>query len=444
MKTRIAYGKSGLEINLPDSLNVTIANPEPEGPLDYPLSSIAGAIDAPIKSKMLNEIIREKQALLGRDELSACIVVSDHTRPVPTSLLLPPLLERLELAGIATGNITILVGTGLHRASSLAEIDAMIGEDLASKYKVIIHDSKDKDALEFLGTSSRETPIWVNKVYLGADIKILTGYVDPHFFAGYAGGRKAIVPGIAGEETIAGNHSARNIDSLNARFTVLEGNPIHEDALEIAKQVGVDFIVNVCLDDQHRIVNVAAGDLEAAHDALVEHVRQTAVVHLDDYFDIVIVNNGGYPLDLNLYQAVKSMNLGELAVKEGGTIIAVNEARDGFGSDEFKAIIESESDPDEFTRKLLEKELRIDGQWQVQTLARAAKRAEILVVGSMPKAAFKNVKLGMKWAESVEKAVDQAVKKHGKQAKILILPAGPQLVPCVNESDESTCKAIPR
>jgi nickel-dependent lactate racemase len=342
---------------------------------------------------------------------------------------LPPLLERIERAGILPGNITILVATGLHRASTKDEIAAMLGEEIASRYIVLIHDSRDKDSLQFLGTSTLGTPLWINKTFLDADIKILTGYVDPHFFAGFAGGRKAIVPGIAGEETIAGNHSASNIGCPNARFTILEGNPIHEDAVEIAKQVGVDFIVNVCLDDLHRIVKVAAGDLEAAHQALVDHVMKTAVLSLDDGFDIVIVNNGGYPLDLNLYQAVKSMVLGEAAVKEGGTIIAVNEARDGFGSDEFKHIIETESDPDEFIRKLIEKELIIDGQWQVQTLARAAKRAEIFVVGSMPRAAFKNVTLGMKWVENVEKAVDQAVKKHGKDARILVLPAGPQLVP---------------
>ena len=429
MKICIAYGKKGLEIDLPDSLDVTVAKPEPEVPLDDPLTSIAEAIDAPIESEPFDAIIKARQKYLGKNNLTVCIVVSDHTRPVPSSLILPPLLERLEQASILPENITILVATGLHRASTRDEIEVMIGEEIARKYMVLVHDSKDNDLLIFLGESTLGTPIWINKTFMDADIKILTGYVDPHFFAGYAGGRKAIVPGIAGEETITENHSAKNMNSPNARFAVLDGNPIHEDALEIAKKVGVDFIVNVCLDDQHRIVKVAAGDLEAAHQALVDHVKQTAVVQMLEYFDIVIVNNGGYPLDLNLYQAVKSMVLGESAVKEGGTIIAVNEARDGFGSDEFKYVIETESDPDEFIRKLLAREMIIDGQWQVQTLARAAKRAEILVVGSMPKADFKNVKLGIKWVESVEKAVDQALKKYGSGARILVLPAGPQLVP---------------
>lgn len=443
MKICIPYGKSGLEINLPNSLNVTVAKPEPiEMPVDNPLASIAEAIDAPFGSESFDAIIKIKQEFLGRNDLSVCIVVSDHTRPVPSHLLLPPLLEQLEQSGILTENITILVATGLHRASTRNEIDAMLGEQIASKYIVINHDCKDKDSLKFLGKSTLETPIWINKTFINADIKILTGYVDPHFFAGFAGGPKAIVPGIAGEETIVENHSARNIGSPKARFAVLEGNPIHEDALEIAKKVGVDFIVNVCLDDQHRIVKVAAGDLEAAHNALVDYVKQTAVVQMNNYFDIVIVNNGGHPLDLDLYQAVKSIVLGELAVKEGGTIIAVNEAGDGFGSDEFKEIIENEPDPDELIRKLLEKELVIDAQWQVQTLARAAKRAEILVVGSMPKTAFKNVKLGMKWIGSVEKAVDQSIKKHGKQAKILVLPAGPQLVPQIKGLDADISKII--
>nr|MDO8117022.1 nickel-dependent lactate racemase [Candidatus Sigynarchaeota archaeon] len=313
--------------------------------------------------------------------------------------------------------------------------------DIVASYNIVNHDSKDKTILVSCGTSSRGTPVWINKIYVDADLKILTGYVDPHFFAGFAGGRKAIVPGIAGDATVMENHSAAHIDHPSARFAVLAGNPIHEDALEIARQVGADFIVNVCLDDQHRIVKVAAGGLEAAHNDLVQFMRKTIIANFDHYFDIVIVNNGGYPLDLNLYQAVKSIVLGELAVKEGGTIISANEMRDGFGSDEFKAIIEREEDPRALIKKLVSRELVVEASWQVQTLARAATRAEILVASSMPESAFKDVKLGMKWVPDVNQAIAQAVKKHGRGAKILVLPAGPQLIPCVKEGTEASCKS---
>nr|MDO8110891.1 nickel-dependent lactate racemase [Candidatus Sigynarchaeota archaeon] len=444
MKTRIAYGKTGLEINLPDSLNVTIGRPEPQKTLVSAQEGVTRAINSPIGSKTIEAIIKAKQKKAPGKSLSACIVVSDHTRPVPSHVILPPLLVKFEANGIRRENITILVGTGLHRGSTPDELARMLGKDIPTTYKVVNHDFKDASALKSLGTSTFGTPISINKTYTDADLKILTGYVDPHFFAGYAGGRKAIVPGISGEETVIENHSARNINDPNARFTVLKGNPIHEDALEIAKKVGVDFIVNVCLDEQHRIVNVAAGGLEAVHDALVQFMKQTVVKEFPSYFDIVVVNNGGYPLDMNLYQAVKSMVLGEMAVKEGGTIIAANEAIDGFGSDEFKAIIETEPDPDILIKKLLTKEMHVPAQWQVQTLARAAKRAEILVVSAMPRSAFEKVKLGLKHAESVEKAIEQALKKHGKKAKILILPAGPQLIPCITGSGSAACKVTPR
>ncbi len=442
MKVHIQYGKAGLDIEIPDGLDVTVAKPAPQQPLADPRAAVAAAIDHPVKGPSITSIVKGLSTQLSRPASpAACIVVSDHTRPVPSNEILPPLLARIEAAGIRRDRITILVATGLHRGSTPEELEHMLGKDIVASYKVVNHDSKDKAQLANRGTSSRGTPIWINKAYIDADLKVLTGYVDPHFFAGFAGGRKGVVPGIAGEATVMGNHSAVHIDHPNARFAVLAGNPIHEDALEIAKRVGVDFIVNVCLDEQHRIVRVAAGELEAAHDDLVRFMRKTMVTNLDTYYDIVIVNNGGYPLDLNLYQAVKSMILGELAVKEGGTIISANEMRDGFGSDEFKAIVEREADPLALIKKLVSKELVVEASWQVQTLARAAMRAEILVASSMPESAFKDVKLGMKWVPGVEQAIAKAVKKHGKHAKILVLPAGPQLIPCVKGSSEASCMA---
>ncbi len=441
MKVNIQYGKAGLDIEIPDGLDVTVARPAPQQPLADPRAAVSAAIDHPVKGPSIASILKDRAKGSRPADITACIVVTDHTRPVPSRDILPPLLDRIEAAGIQRGQITILVATGLHRGSTPDELERMLGNNVVARYKVTNHDSKDKAQLASRGVSSRGTPIWINKAYADADLKVLTGYVDPHFFAGFAGGRKAIVPGIAGDATVMGNHSAAHIDHPNARFAMLAGNPIHEDALEIAKHVGADFIVNVCLDEQHRIVKVAAGDLEAAHDDLVQFLRKAMVVNLDTYYDIVVVNNGGYPLDLNLYQAVKSMVLGELAVKEGGTIISANEMRDGFGSDEFKAIVEREDDPRALITKLVTKELVVEASWQVQTLARAAARAEILVASSLPESAFKNVKLGMKWVPGVDHAIAQAVKKHGKRARILVLPAGPQLIPCVKDSIVSSCKA---
>ncbi|MEX2683900.1 MAG: nickel-dependent lactate racemase [Candidatus Sigynarchaeota archaeon] len=442
MKVNIQYGTAGLDIEIPDDLDITIAKPAPQKPFIDPKAAVAAAIDHPVGGRSIKSIIKDRSNRRKRlADATACIVVSDHTRPVPSRDILPPLLERIEAEGIQRGNITILVATGLHRASTPEELERMLGKDIVSTYSIVNHDSKDATRLVNRGISSRGTPIWINKAYADADLKVLTGYVDPHFFAGFAGGRKAIVPGIAGDATIMGNHSAAHINHPCARFAVLAGNPIHEDALEIARHVGVNFIVNVCLDERHRIIKVAAGDLEAAHNELVQFMRRTIVANFDHYFDIVVVNNGGYPLDLNLYQAVKSIVLGELAVKEGGTIISANEMRDGFGSDDFEAIIKREADPHALIKKLLTKELVVETSWQVQTLARAATRAEILVASSMPESAFKDVKLGIKWVPGVEQAIAQAVKKHGKRARILILPAGPQIIPCVKGTSDASCTA---
>lgn len=428
MKVSIAYGTTGLSFVVPEGLHATIARPGEFPPVEDPAGEVARAIDAPLGTGSLASIVERKKASINHAP-RACIVVSDHTRPVPSATIVHPLLARLEAAGMPPEAVTILVATGLHRGSTPPELERMLGPDVVARYKVVNHDAKKVEELAWAGTSSRGTPVHVNKQYFAADIKILTGYVEPHFFAGYAGGRKAIVPGISGEQTIIENHSAKHVDHPLARFTSLHGNPIHEDALEIATRVGADFIVNVCLDDHHAIVNAAAGGLQEAHDHLVSLLEDRVVEHFDEAFDIVIVNNGGYPLDLDLYQSVKSMAIGELAVREGGTIIAANELRDGFGSNEFKAIIEREADPASLVRRLVSKELVVESQWQVQILARVAMRARIKVVSSMARDQLSNVKLGLEWARDMDEALHDALARHGTGASVLILPAGPQLIP---------------
>lgn len=431
-------------MTIPDDLDVTVAEPCPQEPLDDPVAAIVDALGAPVDSPPLAEIVAAKQASLGKTDLSTTIVISDHTRPVPSQVILPPILDLLHDAGIMNENITILVATGLHRGSTPDELERMVGEEILRDYAIVNHDAKSETGLVDLGTTTDGTPVLVNKIYVDADLKILTGYTDPHFFAGFAGGRKAILPGIAGEASIRGNHSAAHIGHDQSRFGKTVGNPLHEDALEAAKIAGADFIVNVCLDEHHRIVKVATGELEAAHQVLVDYMKETAVKELDEYYDIVIVNNGGYPLDLNLYQAVKSMAIGEMAVKEGGTIIAANEQIDGVGSDEFEQIISNESDPRALIDKFLSGEIAIDAQWQVQIMARVLLRADVYVVSSMSRESFEPFQIGLKWASSVEEAVDIALEKLGRDSKILVLPAGPQLIPCVKGSDAPACEITPR
>ena len=425
MKVVLSYGKAGLEVDLPENLDITIARPKDQGKLDDPANAIKSAIDNPLDCVKIEDLVSK----CGKKEPTACIVISDHTRPVPSKLILSPILETLEKAGIPTSHITILVATGLHRGSTDQELERMVGSVILNTYKIINHDAKDLNQLRSIGKSRFDVEALINKNFLDADIKIITGYTDPHFFAGFAGGRKAIVPGIAGEKTIMGNHSVQKISSDTTRFLVLEGNPLHEESLEIAKLAGVDFVVNVCLNAQHEIIAVAAGDLESAHSKLVNFMKGNVVLEIDDLYDIVVVNNGGYPLDLNLYQSVKSMAIGELAVKEGGIIIATNELSDGFGSKKFKEIIEKEGDPTKLIQKLVRGELKVESQWQVQILARILQKSEIFIVSSMPISSYDNVRIGLQVKENFKQAIESAIDKVGNNAKILILPAGPQLIP---------------
>nr|MDO8116474.1 nickel-dependent lactate racemase [Candidatus Sigynarchaeota archaeon] len=444
MKVHLAYGRDGLDVEFDEHLDITIARPAPTEPITDIEVAINATLDSPLNAKKIEDIIKEKRDMLNKDKLTACIVVSDHTRPVPSKDIVPPIIGRLIQAGIKKGTITILVATGLHRGSTHDELERMLGKDILDNCKIINHDAKDKNSLKYIGETSHGTPAWVSKHYVDADLKILTGYTDPHFFAGFAGGRKAIVPGISGEETIIANHSARHINHPRARFLALDENPLHEDALEIARIVGSDFCVNVCLDDAHHITKVLAGEHEAVHRELVGFMKKTAAAYFKNPFDVVIVNNGGYPLDLNLYQAVKSMAIGELAIKKGGTIITVNELSDGYGSDEFERIIKEEKDPGMFIQKLISKQLVVEAQWQVQILARIAQVARIVVVSDMPREEINKITLGLFHAPSVEAAVKEAVQRHGKQASILVLPAGPQVIPCIGGGDYSNpaCEII--
>jgi nickel-dependent lactate racemase len=260
-------------------------------------------------------------------------------------------------------------------------------------------------------------------------LKILTGYVEPHFFFGFSGGRKSIVPGIAGVETIMANHSAKNIASPFSRFGIYENNPMAIMSTDIAKKVGSDFVINVCINEAHQITKIAAGDIEEVHKNLVAYQLKHVFKEIDKPFDIVVCGNGGYPLDLSLYQAVKSMAIGEIAVKQGGTIISVNECSDGVGieQDEFKELLFSGMSPEEIYNKVLKKEIEVPDQWEIQVLTRVMKKAEVYVISRLKEKEIGNI--GLKYALSVENAIFEAFKIHGENASILFLPNGPQVIP---------------
>ncbi len=425
---KLDYGKEGVEINLNPDWNITIFHPSEQNPIQNPIEKIRESINKPIDGLTLKEIIKNKKNIE-----KICIVASDATRPVPSNLILEALITELNIYGINDNQIIILIATGLHRISREEELERILGKNLINRITVVDHIATDENSLINLGKTTDNHPILINKLYYEADLKILTGYVEPHFFFGFAGGRKSVIPGIAGAKSLQNNHSAENIASPYARFGIFKENPLHKNSIEISRKVGVDFIVNVCINEHHEIVQVAAGDFEKAHEKLVNYQLKHIFRDIKEPYDIVICGNGGYPLDLNLYQAVKSMAIGEMAVKNGGTIISVNECVDGIGigQEKFKELIFSEMTPKKIYEKILNKDIIVPDQWEIQILARVLMKADIFVISKLKEKEIGNI--GLKYAETVEDAVNVCLKKYGKLASILILPNGPQVLPLLKE-----------
>ncbi|MFW9820636.1 MAG: nickel-dependent lactate racemase [Candidatus Thorarchaeota archaeon] len=424
------YGKTGIEIKLDPSWNITILKPIKQLPIENPITEIKKLINHPIGCLPLKDIINKKSNLK-----TVCIVSSDITRPVPSNLILEALIEELITYGIEDHQITILIATGLHRPSNEEDLQRILGKKLQGRIRVISHRANDKDSLIQVGIFNDGIPILINKNYYNADLKILTGYVEPHFFFGFSGGRKSIVPGIAGAGTIQINHSAKNISSKFARFGIYNNNPLHQHSIEISNLVGSDFIINVCINEQHKIVQIAAGDLVKAHEKLVEYQLTHIFREIQERYDIVICGNGGYPLDLNLYQAIKSMAIGEMAVKNGGTVIAVNECIEGIGvgQEKFKDLIFSAMKPSEIYQKILNKEIVVADQWEIQILARILIKADIFIISALNSDHIGNI--GLKYAKTVEEAVESCLKKYGTKSSILILPNGPLVLPFLKRSN---------
>ncbi len=417
MRVKIAYGRKGLSIEVPDDNVFGVVETSFVPGVADPEEAIGDSLSSPIGSKPLKDLV-EKGA-------EVAIVVSDKTRPVPSHLILPPLLEELGSAGVDDSKITILVATGLHRPNTGEELVQMLGSEICERINVVNHDARNRGSLVHLGETKSGTPIWLDRVLYNADFRILTGYIEPHFFAGFTGGRKAILPGCAGQDTIAHNHGANHIGHPKARYGVTKGNPIYEDAVEVAEKVGVDFIVNVTLNRNKEITRVFSGDVFRAHDEGVRFISEKAKVSLPERVDIAITNNSGYPLDLNLYQAVKGMTTPEAVIQQGGEIIMAAECSEGIGHHTFEDMILEAGSPEKFLDQVYSPGFFIVDQWQVQVLARLLSRARVSLFSEN----LDRDQVSRMWlnpVESVEDGIDQAIDRLGDDAKILVLPDGPE------------------
>ena len=369
-------------------------------------------------------------ANLARGRRNACILVCDVTRPVPNRLILPPILDTLERQGIPKSEILILVATGLHRPNLSAELVEMLGEDIVSGYRVENHDGKCLEAHDYLGLTPAGVPVYLDRRYVRADLKITTGLIEPHLMAGYSGGRKVICPGIAALETVRVWHGPQFLEHPRADCGILQGNPVHEENTRIALMAGCHFIVNVCVDEQRRITWVGAGDMLEAWEAGVRFVEGVVRVPVPEPVDVVITSCAGHPLDATWYQAVKGLVGALPIVKRGGTIIMAASLNEGLGSPDFQHLLAENPDIGIFKKRILSKDYFVMDQWQLEELAKVLERCRVMVVSAgLPAETLR--RCFVEPVETVEQAVADCIEKHGPQTRVAVIPNGPYVVPYV-------------
>jgi nickel-dependent lactate racemase len=420
LKFTLDYGRTGLDVNIPADRLVGPLGIREVPPLEDPEAAVAAAIEAPIGVPALREIARGRKG--------ACILVCDITRPVPNRTILTPMLKVLEESGISRDRIFILVATGLHRSSTAAEQREMLGEEIASRYRVENHHGTRMDEHTFLGTTPRGIPAWVDTRYVKADLKIATGLIEPHLMAGYSGGRKLICPGVAGIETIKRWHGPAMIGHPRADCGLLDGNPIHEENTRIARMAGCDFIVNVTLDAHRRVTSVVAGDMEEAFLTAVRFIEGIVQAPVARPVDIVVTSSAGYPLDTTFYQSVKGLTGCLPIVKQGGTIILAASMSEGIGSPEFASLFQEHTSLEGFMETILREDYFVIDQWQLQELAKVRQKARVKVVtgGLAPEVL---ARCFVEPAPSVEQALESSLLEYGPEATVAVIPKGPYVLP---------------
>lgn len=419
MTVKLAYGKSGLVINLPADLNITIVEPKYVSGLEHQSTAITAALQNPISSKPLKECIRSEDKI--------AVVFSDITRATPYHVILPALLT--ELKQVPKENITFFNATGTHRSNTKEELKKILGENIVDHFEIIQNDSNDRGSHIFVGSTKTKNDIWLDKEFVDCDFKILTGFIEPHFFAGFSGGGKAIMPGLALLETILRNHNAKNIDNQKSTWGKTNGNPIFEEIKEAAAMVSPTFLLNITLNRDQKITGVFAGDLQKAHAAGCDFVKETAMVPINHPFDIVITSNSGFPLDLNLYQSVKGMSAASQIVKQGGSIIIAADCWDGIPDHGQYGKMLAKADSIDVLLETIRKPgfLRQD-QWQAQIQGLVLQKADIYVYSHNLKEQ-QIQKAHLTCCKNIEKTIEVLLKKYGAEAKICILPEGPQTIP---------------
>lgn len=422
MIVTLAYGKTGLKINFPDNLNITVVEPKYVPGLPDPRQAVTDALRSPIGAAPLREQVK------ATDRVG--IIFSDITRATPHQLLIPPILE--ELSHVPRQNITLFDALGTHRSNTKAELVDMLGEELVDQFRIVQNNAFDPTTQVHLGMTRRGHDIWLNRELVECDVKILTGFIEPHLFAGYSGGGKAIMPGMAGQRTVLGNHGAEMIADPQATWGVTRGNPIWEEVREVAQQAGHCFLLNVTLNREREITGVFAGNLDAAHTAGCAFVKETALVPVPHPFDVVITSNSGYPLDLNLYQSVKGMSAAARVVRKGGAILVAADCWDGIPEHGLYArLLRQVHSPQELLDLVSAPGFHEQDQWQVQIQAQIQLKADVYVYSWNLTDEQIHAALLLP-SRRIEDTLEELLRRYGPQLSIGVLPEGPLTVPYVD------------
>ena len=419
MKVRLAYGETGLDIAV-DPAVTTVVEPVHRRAAADQGAALRAALRDPVAGPPLRDRVRPGQTVA----ISAC----DGTRPQPRHLMIPAVLAELE-GVIRLEDVVILVATGTHRGNDQAELRQMFGGEVVDSVRIVNHDARDPERLAWMGTLGDGVPVWLNREWTDADVRITTGFVEPHFFAGFSGGPKLVAPGLAALETVLVLHDAARIGDPRATWGVVQGNPVHDDVRAIAEATGVTFALDVVLNRDKDIVAAFGGDLLPMHAAATALAREIAMRPVEAPFDVVVTTNSGFPLDQNLYQAVKGMSAAYQVVKPGGVIVCAAECRDGFpdhGS--YREVLASAPSPRALFDAISARSETVPDQWQVQIQARIQSGSRVVMHTSH----LSDADLAaahLEQTSDISATVAEALAAAGPGARLCVLPEGPQTIP---------------
>lgn len=417
MKIDLAYGRDGLVIDLPGD-RVTVVEPRFIPGLPDEASALRAALRNPIGAPSLTDWLRPDDTV--------AISICDITRPMPSARVLPVLFAEIETV-VPRDRITIFNGTGTHRANTEAELRRMVGDHVFENYRIVTHDARTAP-LVAVGRTASGNEVWLNAAFAACTAKVLTGFIEPHFFAGFSGGPKMVMPALAGVETIMRNHGARNISDPRATWGITDGNPLWEELRDGALLAGRTFNLNVTLNKRHDITAIFTGDMMASHRAGCAFVRDTAMQAVARPFDVVLTTNSGYPLDLNVYQTIKGISAAARVCRDGGTIVAAAECWDGIPDHgEYRQLLEEGTSPDAIIDRVSAPGFQMPDQWQVQVQAQIQRRCNVHLYSSLPAETVRLTHLVP--CADIAATVQERLAAAGPESTLCVLPQGPQTIP---------------